>query len=393
MRAIPLLLLVLGLCGAPRVARAESVLFLVSDPRASELFDALDLELRGFGILLALRPAPVGFTAEAHAAAAHASAREVGASASLWIEQGESAKVRAIATGNGRLIEAPLPAPVSELEPRTFAIVAGTVALDAAGRSRQPDERRAHASESAPVIAEPAPTWSDASARPDATPIVRSPPRARFFLRLAPVAGFALLTRGRAPDRTPAASLQMVDAAARADGVLNVMVAERALLQRGFDCAAEATIEERLRISNCTVALNDPGVAVRPALEGAIGLQWRPASLALTLRVTPAAGRGPLAHALLGVQLGIPLIRRELAGPWLELAGGAGVGQIQVRPSSAGVGAGPYVRSGPGELRGGLLFGYRLLAHMGLYASLMAHGLFPNGLFVLDGSLGLEVNT
>jgi hypothetical protein len=406
----------------PAAARAHAVLFLASEPRAADLYAALDLELRGFGTLLVQRPAPVGFTPHAHAAAALAAAREVSAAAAVWIESAEPLRVRAVSASTERVVEAPLARPIEEIEPRVFAAVAGSVVLEALGL-RAPGERQAQ--ETSVVAPAPLPAVEQsAQGEPSPTPAVdsathtradlpsapssslpepyvphskRGAKRARFFTRIGVSLAAAYVSKGRASDRSPERVIADVARASRVEPTdpnsdIDTQTAEILLRQRGFDCAASRTAENQLRLMDCTVAVDDPGFAARFGVEGAIGLQWEQLSLALTARFTPDAGQGSLAHALLGAQLGWLLTSAHAHGLWLELVAGVGYGQIQVRPNTpTGRSAGPYVQSGPGELRGGLRGGYRFTKQLGLYAGMVVHGLLPDGLLVLDPSLGLEL--
>jgi hypothetical protein len=72
------------------------------------------------------------------------------------------------------------------------------------------------------------------------------------------------------------------------------------------------------------------------------------------------------------------------------LGAGFGFGRIQVKPSSRTVGGRPYVTSGPYEAHLRLPFGYRFLPSFGLYAAVSVRVLFPDVLWMVDPTLGME---
>lgn len=393
-------------------AEAATVLFLCSDARAAELHAALDLELRGFGTLVVHRPEPSGFTSEAHAASALLSARDVDAALSLWIERSDPLRIRAVHAASAHVEEAPLPLPVSQIEPRTFAAIAGSVALAALG-IRAPgaaqnvplddDSNAATAPEAfAPLTktvqqanpdvaaasgAPPAPSRLADEYRPRSA---RSNKSGRVFATLG--ASFGMVhVRGGAPDRTPVALLDEVVAASRApDGSLDAAMAQELIRRRGFDCEASETAEGQLRLTACTVAVQRAGYVWNRGIEGSVGLAFPRFSLALTARFAPDAGRGTLAHALLGTQLAVLVIGEAERGFFTEIIGGVGMGQMQARPGPV-VREGPYARSGLGEIRGGVRFGYRFARWLGFYGGMLVHGFFPARVLALDPSFGLEV--
>lgn len=435
MRTLPTLVTAWLTCWlSAALAHAEPVLFLYGDDRSRELGEALELELRGHGTLLGQRASPAGDSGLARAAAALAEARAVSAAAAVWLELDAPARVRALSTRRELLFEAPLPRPLAELDPRLFAMVAGSVVLEALaagaeGAAPVPTSEEGFATPAEtsgipPAIAPvtlpeasgptagagraqedtPAGSADAGDARPFAESSelaaeyrARSIPgaggRVRLFLRAGLSLALARVTAGLAADRTLSQQLlDNIDAQARGpDGSLNPGRARNLLLAQGFDCAAEDDVG-RLLVRDCSVAVSNDGVVLRPGLELAAGVSWSRYSVAFTTRVSPEAGRGRLAHALLGVQLGLSLTRPRARGGFAELVGGAGVGQIQALPSTGGGGggAGPWVQAGLCELRGGALFGYRFGAGLGLYGGLVVHQFFPDKLTVFDPSFGIE---
>jgi hypothetical protein len=131
------LVLVLGLSASS--ARAESVLFLASDARATELFAALELALRGYGPAVMLHKAPEGESEEARLLGAGRVGAGAGASVVLWVEHAPPERVRAVATAQPeRLLDAPLTEPHASIDARSFGSIAASLALQAlrATRSR-----------------------------------------------------------------------------------------------------------------------------------------------------------------------------------------------------------------------------------------------------------------
>lgn len=54
-------------------------------------------------------------------------------------------------------------------------------------------------------------------------------------------------------------------------------------------------------------------------------------------------------------------------------------------------GEAPRITSGLGNVRAGLLAGYRFTPHIGLTVGITVHYMFPAPLLVFDPTLGLEV--
>ncbi|MCA9577925.1 MAG: hypothetical protein H6726_25720 [Sandaracinaceae bacterium] len=115
----------------PRTAQAL-VLLLSGDGLRPELVEALRVEALSNGYGLVLGAPPVGDTGLQRAAAAQAQGAGAGARATLWLEeqdqeQGGGVVVRALSAGLDDPRYAPLPAPLAEVAPRTFAVVAGSL--------------------------------------------------------------------------------------------------------------------------------------------------------------------------------------------------------------------------------------------------------------------------
>jgi hypothetical protein len=141
--------------GAP--ARADLALFVSADPRALELTQALEVELRGYGVLAAFRAPADARSPLERAAAAQRVARHGVARVALWIEPGPPARLRAVGTSENdeRIVEAPLPVELAAIDARAFAQIAASVVLEVLGVVRDGLPRP----EAAELIV-PMPPWS-----------------------------------------------------------------------------------------------------------------------------------------------------------------------------------------------------------------------------------------
>jgi hypothetical protein len=147
-------LLGLALAGT---ARADLALLVTSDARALELTQALELELRGHGVLAAYRAPAAAHSPLERAAAAQRVGRHASARVALWIESGPAVRLRAVGTGehDERIVEAPLPIDLSAIDVRAFAQIAASLALEVLGVVRDALPRP----EPAALIL-PMPAWS-----------------------------------------------------------------------------------------------------------------------------------------------------------------------------------------------------------------------------------------
>lgn len=352
-------------------ARAESALFLSSEPRALELFGALELALRGYGPVVILHHGPEGEGEEAHLASARRLSAGAGASAAVWVERAPPERLRAVAAAEPeRPFDAPLPEPASTIEPRVFGSIAASLVLQTL-RS-QPASAAASASRSGSAAAPAMPARTDTERAP------------RFFVRPGFVLGMAFVGQGRTADRPPSVALVTQAQEYVAEGG-----AQSYLYENGYDCQVSGAAP--LIASQCTVAVSNPGVVYAPVFDVSAGLRiWRDLALALTVRHNPRAGEGRLASVLLGTEVSWALLSAPRRGWYAEVAGGFGVGRIQVRPGTESQRKGPYVSSGLFDLRGGALIGYKFLPRLGLFAGLTLHAMLPDELWVLDPKVGVE---
>jgi hypothetical protein len=353
-------------------ARAESVLFLSAELRTPELFEALELALRGYGPLVTLHRAPEGESEGARLASAQRLGTAAGASVAVWVEHVPPARVRALAPAQPeRPFDAPLPEPLAQIEPRVFGSIAASLVLQALrGLSVVPAAAALQTADNP----EPA-----APAKP---PAPREP---RFFLRPAFALGTAFVGQGHEADRHPS-----VELVTEAQEWVEEGRADAYLYENGYDC--DVTHEVPLVASNCKVAVGKPGVVYSPVFDVAAGVRvWRSLALALTLRFNPNAGQGTLAASVIGTEVSWSLVPAPQRGLFVDVQGGFGFGQIQVRPGTDSQREGPYVSSGPFNLRAGVLAGYRFLPRFGLFAGLTLHGMLPDTLWVLDPKVGVEL--
>jgi hypothetical protein len=361
---------------ASATARAESVLFLSSDTRAAELFAALELELRGYGPMVLFHGAPQGESEGAHLASARSLTLDASAAVSVWVEHAPPARVRALALHPEQLADAPLPAPLDSIEPRVFASIAASLALEALHAQHTALAARAQE----PLALEPA-------APPSAAPLERTPSalrRPRFFARAAFSYGVASVGKGHKADQNP--SVALVTAAS--------LQGERAssfLFASGYDCDLHTT-GGNLLVSNCDVAVNQRGPVVTAAFDFAAGYRvWRELGVALTARFNPNAGVSPMAQLLVGTELSWLLHAPAPTGFFADLSAGFGLGQIQVRPATSSPRKPPFVSSGLFNLRAGLVVGYMFWPRFGLLAGVTLHAMFPETLWAFDPKLGLEL--
>jgi hypothetical protein len=384
-------------CGA---ARADVVVLACGEECSPAQFEGLELELRGHGGVLTSRPAPAGFTPTSRAADAQRVNGLLGAGVTLWIEHEAPLRVRAYASRTGSIHEAPLPAQLSGLEPRVFAAVVGSVALEALSASET-----AASAAPLPAAVTPAPGPSAGPPTP-ATATQPISPRGRehwparkssawsrrFFVRAGVAVGFARMNKKTRADRAPSSAL--VSAALSDEVQTGVTGAAHTRLEKnGFNC--DFTLLEGTppsgQASNCLVAVRSSGVAWTSAIDLAAGLNVSPVvALAATARIDPTVGMGPLANLLLGLQVEVALRQAKTTGFWVSVAMGVSAGQVQVRVPSVTKGT-PYARSGLFGVRAGLMLGYRFLPRFGIVATPVVHSMFPDTLWVLETNLNLEV--
>ena len=384
------LLVTLAVLSPVQSARAESAVFASSEARAAELAPELTLALRGHDILLVVRGLGDSRTALERAAAAQRIGRNIGSAAALWIESEPPLRVRAVGMSGERIYEAPLPAPLEIVDPRVFASVATSVLLEALGRTGSAPEIQ-------PVEASPGP-YREAIALPALSPELpvqrRSLPRQpRFFLRTGLTAALVHLGNGAHPDPgLNRATLNEVAQGARsAQGTVDLASVKAQLRAHGYDCQVDSTNSMQLAVSGCRLAVSVPGVVSVLAIDLATGARISDRlAVALTARIAPEAGRGVLAHALLGLQLEAALAKPRVTGLWLNALGGFGVGRIQAAPRTPQGRSKVYASSGLFDVRFGVQLGYRFTENYGLYTGPVVHLGFPDKLWAVDPSLGFE---
>ena len=389
-------------CVVAATARAETALLVLDHGRGPELVAALEQALSGHNARFLLVTPHVGASGALSDMRALATRTDSGVV--VWMEAG---RLRALGVQTDQLAEAPLPEDLASIDARTFAVVAGSLVLEVrheseAGTGAEPDgasalvaspesevEAPAEASDASEPAARGAPRPpSERAPRP--LPPAAQPSRAprpfrpRFLLRVGGAFGLAVLRAGLEPDRPPGGAL-MNQVAFEAG-----MDAERArnlLYENGFDCNVSLRPGDALVARQCAVALRKEGYARSRAIQFDFGLEVLPRlSLVLTSRMAPDAGFGVLVHAVLGVQGEVLLTPPAERGTWAKLAFGAGFGQIQTRPYE-----GPYVRSGPLSGRLGVLAGYRFHPLVGMFVGVFVHRFFPDPLWAVDPSVGLEL--
>src|SRR5690349_23027626 len=109
------LALLLSLWLASASARAEVLVLACAEECTAAQFQALELELRGYGAVLTARPAPAGFTPTARSADAKRTSELLAAAVTVWVEHDPPLRVCAYSQRGGSLHEAPLPSPPSAL--------------------------------------------------------------------------------------------------------------------------------------------------------------------------------------------------------------------------------------------------------------------------------------
>jgi hypothetical protein len=379
-------------------ARAEVVVLACAEECTAAQFQGLELELRGYGTILSARPAPAGFTPTARVADAQRANELLGAAVTLWVEHEAPLRLCAYSRRGGSLHEAPLPAPPSTLDPAVFAAVAGSVALEALRATPAPTLVPApDVVAPAPAAGPTAPARAAPSAPPPVEPQHRPPAEPsswskRFFVRAGVAVGFAMMNKNTPADRAPPAYRveEAVLAQMRSD---DPDAASDYLESTGYNCDVSWLEGDMpgIEVSDCTVAMHNSGVVWSSAIDLAAGINLTPrVALAATARIDPKVGMGPMAHALLGLQVEVALRQAKATGFWLSAALGLSGGQIQVRPPSE-VKDTPYARSGLFGVRAGLLFGYRFLPRLGIVAAPVVHSLFPDTLSVVETNINLEV--
>ncbi|HKO90666.1 MAG TPA: hypothetical protein VJU61_05915, partial [Polyangiaceae bacterium] len=350
--------------------------------------------------ILSARPAPAGFTPVARSADAQRVSELLGAEVTLWVEHEEPLRLCAYSRRGNSIHEAPLPAPLAALDPAVFAAVAGSVVLEALRATPSPSV------ELAPPAVAAAPTPGPAEPAP-AAPIAPSPPpepqrpspaepsswSKRFFVRAGVAVGFAGVTKRTPADRDP--PQYRVEEAFQVQKMSgDPDAADKYLQSTGYSSCDISGLDgdgSMVTATDCEVSVVRSGVGWTSAIDLAAGINLSPlVALAVTARIDPTVGRGPMAHALLGLQVEAALRQAKVTGFWLSAALGLSGGQIQVRPPSQ-LHDTPYTRSGLFGVRAGLLFGYRFLPRLGIVATPVFHSLFPDILWALETNLSLEV--
>ena len=221
----------------------------------------------------------------------------------------------------------------------------------------------------------------------------------RFFVDVNFGVGATSVRKGRGPDRTPAALVQPADTAARMGGSLDTGIARTFLRQKGFDCQAAVTPEDRLRLTDCTVAVDPGGFVAVPLIHIAAGYFLTPKlAVAVTGRFQLARGEGPLAGTLLGVRADYLVTQPVETGFRAALLAGISIGQMQARPApkDEGKAQGPYATNASvGSIGAALTLGtklsYRFIPNLGINITPGLTFGFPQFLFALDASAGLEL--
>jgi len=135
---------------------ARTVLLLVDAPARASLEGALQLELADRDLAVLGLDAPAGETPLARAAEAQRAARFAGAEAALWVEsapssQGSGATLRAVTPDDTEASRfAPLPAPLGDVDPRTFSVVGGSLVHELVSPPEEPIRVRVEVSVDAP---------------------------------------------------------------------------------------------------------------------------------------------------------------------------------------------------------------------------------------------------
>jgi hypothetical protein len=391
-RLVVLLVTLLAvLLSSPRAARAETVLFACSESCPLSLFEALELELRGHGAFLVARLSPSGFSVEAHESDARRMATLVPAAAVLWIEREAPLRVRVLSPGSEVVREAPLATPPEEIEPRIFAAIAGNVVLQAIGAPGHADAYAVGTPASAaaqvgvaattPIAKEQQESWAS-----------KKPKRAkfqRFFLRAGAALGLAFVKSGMPADRAPAQEL--VNGALSAVLTTNSPEAgKQYLADYGFDCDWQ-TVSSSFVATHCTVPVKSKGVRFTPGIDIQAGAYLTERlALAAVLRIAPDAGYGTLNHTLFGPQLEYAFVAPASRGFWLNGGFGFAFGRIQIDLDKDST-SNPYASSGPYEAHALVALGYRFVPNFGMYATSTLRVLFPDTLWLLEPTLGVEV--
>lgn len=373
----------------PAAARAETVLFACSESCPLTLFEALELELRGHGARLVARLSPSGTSVDEHEADARRMAESAPAIAVVWVEHEAPVRVRVARPYSAYVNEAPLSALPEEIEARTFASIAGNVVLAAL---------EAPAASSPLVLADEPVVANTSAPAPQVTPIHaetrESEPKPaakanklqRFFLRAGAAFGFPYLTSGLPSDRPPPKEL-VNDALGNAINMSNPDAALEYLAQHGYECSERVRGNNSLIFSQCHAAVDKKGFVFAPGIDLQAGAYISQRfALALVVRIAPEAGEGTFNHALLGVQVEDALIVAKPRGFWMNGGLGFAGGHFQIKANTHN-----YAVAGMLEAHALLALGYRFVPNFGVYATGTLRVLFPDTLFMLEPTVGVEV--
>jgi len=208
----------------------------------------------------------------------------------------------------------------------------------------------------------------------------------RFFVDLGFVAGAAYV--GRDAEADSAVPQDVVDANPGEEG--------EAARKAGWDCQfTPAAGGNPAKLSNCTVAVDQPGFVPNFAVQLVAGYFFTPRFYAaLNGRLQLGGhGEGSLAGILVGARAGYLVTKPVSKGLMVSLFGGATAGQIQVQPpAQKGGEKGPWVVSGLGGVQLGTSVGYRFTPNIGLVATPQMHFLLPTFLFNLDLMAGIQAS-
>lgn len=208
----------------------------------------------------------------------------------------------------------------------------------------------------------------------------------RFFVHVTGVWGLGFAGSGMAADSGPPASDPENIAWIPESGSPEAMAQDR-FVNGETSCENNGDA-----LSDYCVRLENAGLVPTFGLRLAVGYYVLPRlALALFARWQPNAGEGTLAGLLLGGRVQYEFTRPAPTG--LHWSGflGTSAGQIQPQPPQNGLAEEPFIRSGLNGIQIGSVVGYRFVKNLGVVIVPEVMFQFPEFLFNIDISAGLEV--
>lgn len=163
------------------------------------------------------------------------------------------------------------------------------------------------------------------------------------------------------------------------------------------ECPADGTVTTANAMgsypSRYCARVDSPGFAPHAALRAAVGYWILPRLAAQAImRFQLGSGQGTLAGILLGARAEYLITAPVETGFMLSALAGYTFGQIQAKPPNDDGGSSPWVISGLSGLHAGTSLRYRFVRNFGVHFTPEVDVLFPEFLFNVDLTIGVETS-